>query len=77
MLHTVKYKNNYIHFKIEDGQETIQVQLKTLTGSFVLAYVKSYHAAKMAITRHEKENDKTLDLWVAREENRIASQWEC
>lgn len=47
MFLTLTYKNYYVHFSIQKGVETIKVQ----TPDYKLHKVKSYHAAKLLITK--------------------------
>jgi hypothetical protein len=52
-MHTFKYKTGYIHENFTTGMESVKVQINS-----VIWYVKSVHAAKIAITRYEKEKYK-------------------
>jgi hypothetical protein len=51
---TVKYKKGFIHSAYYGNKEVIKVQIDNLA---CLVEVKSYHAAKILITKYEVKND--------------------
>lgn len=52
MFLTTRYKTGWIHYSYVDGKEVVRVSIDQFAYA---AQVKSGHAAKIAITKHNKK----------------------